>query len=514
MLTRKIKTYLKLLFYFLSFALLGLLYWLHHNFGEVDLQQVIATLQFGVNETLTADSVLIKGLIKYCLFFPLILVLIIYIIEKVVVTKHQSASLSARKSNYQIDIILAGINNLFRLKIKTLNFLFKHNFFIFLFFAVVFYTAYSLSAWQCAKEYFGDSKSNADFFKENYVDPKKIKFTASNPKSLVFIQLESMEDTYTKKEIFGKDLLHQLTALQRKYISFNKYHQLPGTNLTVSGFVATQCGIPFKTVMLVGVNQQGELADGFLPNATCLSDILAKQGYKNIIMLGSSIKFSGLDKFAKYHHYHEIYGKDELIAKGDQSIKVNYWGLYDDELFYLAKQKLAKLINEKRPFSLTIQTIDTHGPNGFLSKTCQQRKQHNFTDIVACTADQTAEFIDYIIDNGWLDRVNIVVVGDHLARKNPVYKKLRAVKDRSIFNLIISQQKWVKNTDEIVGFDLLPTILTISGFKFDQGKLALGYAAISKPAKNKLPNRIAMMRAHLMEYSPAYNQLWEAQDND
>jgi len=44
--------------------------------------------------------------------------------------------------------------------------------------------------------------------------------------------------------------------------------------------------------------------------------------------------------------------------------------------------------------------------------------------------------------------------------------------------MIISEEKLIKNTEHIVAFDLLPTILTSLGFQYPGNQLALGYSAI------------------------------------
>jgi hypothetical protein len=64
---------------------------------------------------------------------------------------------------------------------------------------------------------------------------------------------------------------------------------------------------------------------------------------------------------------------------------------------------------------------------------------------------------------------NVVVIGEHLSRKNPLTARLSALPGRDIYKLFISADKPRKNTDQLLHFDQLPTILEFSGFAVDQG---------------------------------------------
>src|SRR5574337_669721 len=63
-------------------------------------------------------------------------------------------------------------------------------------------------------------------------------------------------------------------------------------------------------------------------------------------------------------------------------------------------------------------------PYGQLSTRCRKDGYSDFEGIVECTANQVAEFIEYIEKNGWMDKVAVMVQGDHLAMGNTAYDKL------------------------------------------------------------------------------------------
>lgn len=241
----------------------------------------------------------------------------------------------------------------------------------------------------------------------------------------------------------------------------------------------------------------------------CLPDILAENAYLNIYMNGSSVAVGGKDKFLKQHHYNEIYEKEEWLAKGIKKSEMSDWGLYDDDLFSQAKIKLSELISNNKLFNLTILTVDTHGPSGLLSKTCHNQGYDSFEGIVECTSNQVSDFVNYIRNNHWMDKVNIVILGDHRAMANPLMPKLESAPYRFLFNLIISNRKLNKYSDNVVHFDMLPIILDSLGFQYPQGRLGLGYSAL-EPSTSIPPDRIPVMDKEIENHSKIYNKLWDA----
>ena len=133
-----------------------------------------------------------------------------------------------------------------------------------------------------------------------------------------------------------------------------------------------------------------------------------------------------------------------------------------------------------------------------------------FLGVVECTAGLVADFIDYVAARGWLDRVAIVVQGDHLAMGNTSYDVLIRNPERRVYNLLIGGDKHlVKNTDEVTHFDMLPTILDLVGLKVHGERAGLGYSAIGPATVPRPPDRIATMTTQLDNYSAAYRALWE-----
>lgn len=441
--------------------------WTHRFFGRVTIDQALWTISFGTQGVLTADSVYFKRFITWAIIWPVNLTILFLVSEYI----------------------------LFRIRYLPYFFIITG----------IVYFGYQYQF----LEYFRHShQTGNDYFALNYTDANKLQFHVRQPKSLVLIYVESLEASYANPELFGHDLLKKLTLLQNNHLVFSQFKQVSGTGWTVGGLVATQCAVPLKTLTIMGNNRIGENIDAFLPNVKCLGDILAENGYKNVFMEGSSLFVGGKGKFLENHHYAERMGLDDWLMRGYHESDMNHWGLPDDELLKQAKLKFHELMKSKQPFNLTILTVDTHGVSGQLNKTCKAEGYHDFKGVVECTSNLVADFVNDIIAEDVLHRVNIVVMGDHLAMSNDANDELQASHSRMIFNVIISKEAFQKNRNEIVHFDFLPTILTTLGFSGQGYKLGLGYSAVGEHNFIFSKNRVTELEEQLSYDSEFYNQLW------
>lgn len=449
---------------FCGLFLIGFKIWTNKYFGRISVDQVLTTFAFDVQGTLTGDPAFTRRFLLWCVYWPFIVAAILNLI------------IPARFSKYLPPVLLISGAVLVCHQYQVTDYLKQHL-----------------------------SKQD-DYFAANYVDPANVAIHSTHPKNLVLIYVESLETTYSDPKLFQRDLLASLNNLPH-HISFHQYQQVPGTEWSVAGIVATQCAVPLKLITMLNKNKLDQMSGHMLPSARCLGDILAANGYKNIYMNGSDLDFAGVGKFFKDHHYTELVGRTEWLKQpAIPAAEISGWGLHDDLLLDQAKIKLEKLVRSKKRFNLTIFTIDTHGPDGFLNTRCAAQHFKKFPGIVECTANQISDFVNFAREKGWLKNMNIVIVGDHLAMKNPVSKKLDAVEHRNIFNMIISDKPLQQNTDAIIHFDMLPTILTSLGFNTEQ--LGLGYSAIGGTHVARTPEMLAELKSKITLPSKRYNQLW------
>lgn len=442
------------------------------------------------------DRGLIRSFVQFCLLLPSFAALVLVVIEVSI------GLFLTHGAKHKITFLVSKANK--RL-LKIIYWMIGHRAPLYALIGSLIYFGAQFSILAFVHNQFG-----RDYFSENYLYPSKVQITKkTKPKNLVLIYVESLEDSYKNASLFGSNLLVGLEKL--KGVSFAYYRQAPGTGWTIAGITATQCGIPLKSVSLYDGNDQGQNIKTFLPRAVCLGDILHSFGYRNIYMGGDALPFSGKGKFFEDHHYDEVYGREELKGSLTQA-DMNYWGLYDDDLLAKVKAKLKTLHEAGRPFNLTFTTIDTHGPDGHYSKLCRKRGVKNFGGIVECTANQVAGFVQFMKKNGYLKDTNVVIIGDHLAMSNPVSAKLEAFKERYIFNSFISSKPVSKNREEILHFDMFPTILEFLGFHIEDGRLGLGYAAISKDSELPPPGEYEEMSEDLLNESDKYLELWKPKE--
>jgi phosphoglycerol transferase len=341
-----------------------------------------------------------------------------------------------------------------------------------------------------------------DRFAERYVDPRTVRLEAGQRRNLILIYVESLEETYSDRAIFGRDLLEPLHGLGGQ--RFGDYGPAPGTNWTIAAMVATQCGVPLKVYSEYDVKRRdGERV--FLPGATCLGDLLQARGYRNVFMGGAPLSFAGKGSFLRDHGYTEVYGRDEWEKSGIKPEELNEWGLYDGALLARARVRLEELHASGQPFNLTLLTLNMHNPHGFLSNFCRSRGARDFEGIVACTSGQLAEFVQFVKAKGYLKDTTVVVLGDHLAMPNPVYDKLQKAGTRRIFNLALAEPPLALRQQELLPFDFFPSLVELAGVRVPGRRLGLGYSAMgdSQPAARPLSS------LQTLNGSAVYRSLWQ-----
>jgi phosphoglycerol transferase len=445
-------------------------YWIHRYFGPVDIHQIAYHLNFGLDIARTSDPVLTRRFVRWCVLAPILFFVLLGWTER------RLASRMAR-----LPALLPP----------------------FLFAAAIGFWLWDVSAIKYFEANFGP-----DYFGANYVPPASVALHERQAKNLVLIYVESLETGYSDRKAFGRDLLAPLTALQGT--SFPAYEQAPGTSWTIAAMVATQCAVPLEKVSIFDGNTQGQMMESFLGKAVCLSDLLAQRGYRNVFMGGAASSFAGKDKFLRQHHYHEVYGKNEWLQRGASESAMNGWGLYDADLFREAKARLRELASSRQKFNLSLLTVDTHEPDGMLSAQCaQQGYAEKFDGVVSCTAAAVADFVRFAERNGYLENTNVVIVGDHLSRKNPLSAQLAQMPRRTIFNSFLAHDAPAPNRAQLLHFDMLPTILEFIGYQVPGGRMGLGYSGFNAHRSSPPPERLAAMERDLLNRSSEYLALWE-----
>jgi len=334
-------------------------------------------------------------------------------------------------------------------------------------------------------EYARANLSSSTFIEDNYVDPKDvdIKFP-ENKRNLIYIIMESMESSYASSNVGGildKNLIPNLTNIANENTSFSNTQSFGGARVnvgatwTIAAMVSHFSGVPLK-ISIEG-STYGKYKT-FLPGITNLGDILQKEGYNQLFVLGSDIKFGGRDKYMKQHGNYDIFDYNYAVENDYYNEDFVWWGYDDEHLYEYAKEQLISLAGKEEPFNITLLTVDTHFEDGYLSEGCTDLKyQDKYSNAISCADNMIFEFIEWIKQQDFYENTTIVIVGDHLTMDVDFFENYKeSEKDRRVYNAYINstvQTDNIKNR-EFSTMDLFPTTLASLGVSIEGDRLGLG----------------------------------------
>ena len=235
----------------------------------------------------------------------------------------------------------------------------------------------------------------------------------ARPRDLVVVVAESLEATFGRADVVGKDLTPGLTALAAEGLRFTDMRQVSHTGWTTGALVASWCAEPMPPIVITDSIIHREEAR--MQGRTCLGDVLAAEGYRGVFMVGHSLAFADVGGFYAAHGFTELLGLKALAPSLTDPDYRTGWGLYDDTLLGLARAKAAQLAADKAPFVLVVLTMDTHFSAGSPSpsRSCGRpggEPQAAFT--VRCADRLLAAFVRDI--RSILPDAVIVLYSDHL----------------------------------------------------------------------------------------------------
>jgi len=325
---------------------------------------------------------------------------------------------------------------------------------------------------------------------------------------LIWIYLESVERTYFDQHLFP-GLAGNLRHLEQEGVSFVNLDMIEGSEWTIGGMVASQCGMPLITPSW---GESMGAMDHFLSGATCIGDLLHDQGYLLSYMGGADLNFSGKGKFYQSHGFTRVQGLRELLPRIKDPLYRTAWGLYDDSLFDLAWKEFLFLEKQKQPFGLFLLTLDTHHPHGHASKTCgghPYKKQDNpMLDAVHCSDELVADFIRKIRKTSRGKKAVIVVSSDHLAQYNLASRYLRKGKRKELFLVLDGsagkgQNRKISRHGTVL--DEGATVLDFLGYRTPVG---LGRDLLD-PGQSPLVDQFKDFSGQLASWHDNFIQLWD-----
>ena len=321
-----------------------------------------------------------------------------------------------------------------------------------------------------------------DYYRQPHIE------RVGDPTNLVFIYLEGFEQTYSNADVFP-GLTPNLDALARKGISFTNLNQTPEASFTISGIVASQCGVP-----LVSPSHGNSLSglDVFMPGAVCLGDLLKQEGYNLSYYGGADLAFAGKGTFYETHGFDEVKGLIELSPTLEDPAYVSPWGLYDDTLFDRTFARMNELAEKDAPFGMFMLTLDTHHPKGFIPTPCHDLKygdgKNPMLNAVHCSDKLVGEFVHNIQQAPYGNNTTIVITSDHLGPNNAASKLLNTARRRNRLIILPPNLESPQVVDTWgATIDTGVTILPYIGYS---GSIGLGRDLLGEQAGNNAPTYI------------------------
>ena len=333
--------------------------------------------------------------------------------------------------------------------------------------------------------YMANQGEVSTFIDDNYVDPRNVELTFPEQKrNLIYIFLESMEDTYGDTENgggFEENVIPELTSLARKNEDFsgkdttlNGGYCMPGATWTMGAMFGQTSGLPLN------ISIDGNAMDTqekFFPEIITIGDILESAGYTQTLMMGSDATFGGRRNYFSQHGNYNIKDYNYAIEQGwiPEDYKV-WWGYEDQKLFTYAKKELQELASGDQPFNLTLLTVDTHFEDGYPCKICSDTYGDNqYANVMACSSRQVSEFVKWIQQQDFYSNTTIVVTGDHLTMDSDFCDGVDDNYKRKVYTAYINADATsVSAKREYTTYDNFPTTLAALGVHIEGDRLGLG----------------------------------------
>ena len=322
----------------------------------------------------------------------------------------------------------------------------------------------------------------SNLYETYYVMPKKEMIKAPEKKrNLIYIYMESMEDTYADRSRIP--YLTSLALGEGECFSvdgkLNGLEPAEGAVWTCGSLVSQTCGTPL--IVPIGRNNMGKGYKTFLPGMVSIWEILSDYGYRNVFLQGSRIEFAGTDLLLSTHgdpivRDYNYYNKNHRLPYDDYEV---WWGYEDFRLYEFAKEEILAAAESGDPFAVTVMTIDTHFTGGYICPLCGNEFKNSYDNAILCADHQIEEFVNWLKQQPFYEDTTVVIVGDHPTMDSMYYRNIsKGVKkyDRKAYAVILNsavEYTLGKNRD-YCAFDMYPTTLAAMGFTVEGNKLGLG----------------------------------------
>lgn len=330
-----------------------------------------------------------------------------------------------------------------------------------------------------------NSGGGADFFKEKVQIPAMKTISFESKRNIVVVMVESMERSYSLRDLHpspvsmrsGNSLIPNLDELSEQHYSALNMYDGYGLNWTVAALTGWHFGLPLKVPPMFGDNSYYSYR-GFLPNAQSIFDVLRYNGYTLVMLMGSDSNFAGMRMLFSQHGDFRILDKD-YWEKAGYSLDENKggWGYNDEFLLERAREEYMKLDAAGKPFVLLIQTIDTHGPNGYCPQ--EYAQYGDVRDAIMYVDRFLGSFSRWLLENK-SKATAVIISGDHDLMAEPSF--MENIKDRKIYNVFMGDIPEIhkgKLQQVMTAMDMAPSLLEAAGGKWGHNRYGLGVSIFS-----------------------------------
>lgn len=340
-------------------------------------------------------------------------------------------------------------------------------------------------------EYYQYTHSSTRLYEEHYVDGKTAAITFPEKKrNLIYIFLESIETTYADQNSGGamqENYIPELTDLAMQNETFsggellNGAYHVSGATYTMGALAAQTAGVPINENLVSNETLNGtwESENNYLPGVWSIGDVLAREGYNQEFLIGSDGAFAGRSSYFKGHGNYAV--EDYPAAQQQGRIPEDYkvwWGYEDEKLYEFAKEDVTRLAQSGKPFNFTMLTVDTHATGGYVCDLCGDEYETQFSNVLACSSRQAAEFVDWVKQQDFYENTTVVLAGDHLT-PDSYYIAVEGAEgfDRKVYFTVINPagEKHANGQQRIyTTLDIYPTTLSALGVSIEGSRLGLG----------------------------------------
>lgn len=347
----------------------------------------------------------------------LLFIVVIFVMNKIAIFLQKCCPL---RRNVMISTILMGVLLIF--------FLNKNGPF------VQFYEIYAVA--HAPKKDFENALQNLGIDTEKYTFKPRLKAKAG--KNIIVISMESLEQGFISSQY--KKLTPNLTHLSKEYTFFKSMPMGTGSSWTIASLYTYMVGVP----LLYGGYSPNPFEDVSSSELVSLGDILNKSGYNSLYIVGNP-EFAGMGKAIRLFGIPVVSEKECDICYPDAP-----FGLYDKDLFELAKIKLTDLKKGKKPFALFLSTVSTHAPQGFYDERMESviKKRKDKLEFAVASLDYSlGKFIDFLNQEDILKDTVIYIFPDHLlmGAGTPVIKHLSETK-RQLYMITNANENELKKS--------------------------------------------------------------------